>query len=81
MQYGIPQQQDKGDCAIMTNFYNHITSYAPPPPEPPAAPLNLLTFLDARRRALIIELGAIEDMLIGAGTLKARSIPPKERRG
>lgn len=65
----------------MSNFYNHITSYTPLPPEPPANPPNLLTFLDARRRALIIELGAIEDMLIGAGTLKARSIPPKERRG
>lgn len=64
----------------MTNFYNHITSYTPPPLEPPATPLNLLTFLDARRRALIIELGAIEDMLISAGTLKARSIPPKERK-
>jgi len=65
----------------MTNFYNHITTYTPSSPEPPANPPNLLIFLDARRRALIIELGAIEDMLIGAGALKARSIPPKERRG
>lgn len=41
---------------------------------------QVLCWLEARRRALLIELGAVEDLLITGGKLVERTRPPRRSR-